>query len=336
MAVAAGGAAYLWTRDDGGTAAPDEPASAEGQDATAPSTTMAPADLCPAQADLCIGVVTSQPTTDPETVQVWGAVEAFADGSGAETTLIESTLAVDHGLHLQRLADDGFHLIVTVGFDLASVTRPAAATYHDIDFVAVGQPPGPGPTNLATVVFLPESAGLLAGQLAATVSETGVVAVILGSDLLPGSILFADGFRAGAEMINPEIEMIISYHPGDLDQAADDPDWAAQATATALANGADVIAEGGTATGAGALIEAAESEGTYCIGAMIDRATFGPTAENCLLSSVVNQLDGALTDLLVAHVDGTFPAGTYTGATELTPFGPFEVPEEALALLPAG
>ncbi len=328
LAIAAlvAGGLFVVTRGEDTPDATD--ASAVGSDETATQPTIvAEIDHCPGNADLCVGVVTTESATGPSTAQAWAAVERLADDRDAETFLIESDLPVDHGPDIQRLTDDGFDVIVTVGFDLTEVTRSAARAYPDVDFVAVDQPAAPGPANLATVIFAPDEAGNLAGGLAAMLTETSVIAAVLGSDLLPGSLLFAEGFEIGARTVNPDIETIITYHPGDLDRAADDPDWAAQATGDALANGADVVVEGGGPTGLGALTRAAESEGTFCIGVVIDRS--GVEVEACLVSSVLERVDLAVADLVTAHTEDRFPSGAYAGTIELAPFGRFadQVPD---------
>ncbi|MCP5025550.1 MAG: BMP family ABC transporter substrate-binding protein [Actinomycetia bacterium] len=334
VALLAGGV-FVATRSDNDDPTDNTGPPAGGPDETvAPSTVVAEIVHCPDGAELCIGMVTATSATEPVTALAWTAVETAAGSQGAEIVLIESDLPVDYGPTLQRLAADGFHVIVTVGFDLTEVTRSAARAYPDIHFVAVDQPTGVGPSNLAATTFASDEAGALAGTLAAMLTETSVVAAVLGSDLLPGSLLFAEGFEAGARAVNPDIATIVTYHPGDLALAANDPGWAAQVTGEALANGADVVVEGGGATGVGALRRAAEAEGTFCLGVVVDRSGLG--ADSCLVSSLVNRVDRAVAELITAHVEGTFPSGAYAGTVELAPFGPFavQVPAEALALLP--
>ena len=63
----------------------------------------------------------------------------------------------------------------------------------------------------------------LAGALAAMMSETGTVAAVLGTDLIPPVVAFKEGYEAGAKSINPDINLISTYHPGGLDVAFTDP-----------------------------------------------------------------------------------------------------------------
>ena len=52
---------------------------------------------------------------------------------------IETGDAKDYGANIALFAEDGYDVIVTVGFAMGEATAEAAATYPDIDFIGVDQ-----------------------------------------------------------------------------------------------------------------------------------------------------------------------------------------------------
>ncbi|MEZ4616616.1 MAG: hypothetical protein R2867_14105 [Caldilineaceae bacterium] len=56
--------------------------------------------------------------------------------------------------------------------------------------------------NLAGLIF-PDQSGFLAGALAAQLSQTGKVAAVLGTDLVPPVVAFGGDCNLGAKYINP-------------------------------------------------------------------------------------------------------------------------------------
>ena len=56
---------------------------------------------------------------------------------------------------------------------------------------------------------------------------TPPVALLQGTDLVPPVVAFGEGYINGAKAINPDIEVISTYHPGEISQAFVDPEWGA-------------------------------------------------------------------------------------------------------------
>ena len=99
---------------------------------------------------------------------------------------------------------------------------------------------------------------------------------MLGTDLVPPVVAFKEGYEAGAKYINPDINVISTYHPGELSQAFVDPEWGAATAKQAVDQGADVVFGAGGMTGNGALQEVASQEGLFCIG--VDTRSVGDVA----------------------------------------------------------
>lgn len=287
----------------------------------------------------CVGLVTDVGEIDDKSFNqsAWdGVVQAEAE-LGAQVDFIETQDAKDYAANIGLFADEGYDVVVTVGFALGGATLEAACNYPDIDFIGVDQfqspvtPEGwvcgdqswPLP-NLAGLIFAEDKAGFLAGALAAMMSESGTIAAVLGTNLVPPVVAFKEGYENGARYINPDITLISTYHPGGLDVAFTDPEWGATTARQALDQGADVVFGAGGKTGNGALIEVAGEEGAYCIGVDSDQWETVPEAHACLISSAMKLITPGVFDLVSASQGGSFPAGNFVGSVGLASFHDFD------------
>ncbi len=284
----------------------------------APTTTEAVA----APAGACIGLVTDVGQVDDKSFNqsAWEGVQAAGEASGADVNYIETQAAKDYATNIGLFADDGCDVIVTVGFALGEATGIASAEYPDIDFVGVDQWQAEPIANVAGLLFPEDQAGYLAGALAASLSTSGVIAEVLGTDLVPPVVAFGEGFVNGARHIDPSIEVIKTYHPGGLDVAFTDPEWGATTARQALDQGADVVFGAGGKTGNGAIIEVAGEAGAFCIGVDTDQWDTVPEAHPCLVSSSMKMITDGVVDLVGQSFAGSMPAGNYYGGVALAPF----------------
>jgi basic membrane protein A len=269
----------------------------------------------------------------------WEGVVQAAQGLGLtedeDYRYIETQAATDYADNLQQFIDAGYPVIVTSGFAAGEATRAAAQENPDIYFIGVDQFQGEPLPNLTGLVFNEDKAGFLAGALAANLSKSGTIAAVLGTDLVPPVVAFGVGFENGAKHVNPDINVISTYHPGEIAQAFTDPEWGAATARQALDQGADVIFGAGGQTGNGALQEVAAAEGAgtdlFCIGVDTDQWETLPAAHPCLVSSAIKLITPGVVELLTTYAaDGTMTSGNYFGAAGLAPFHDFEetVPQE--------
>jgi basic membrane protein A and related proteins len=244
---------------------------------------------------------------------------------------IETQDAKDYADNMQQFIDEDYNVIVTVGFALGEATIQAARENPDIFFIGVDQFQGEAIPNVVGLVFNEDQSGFLAGALAAYLTQSGTIAAVLGTDLVPPVVAFKEGYELGARYINPDINIISSYHPGELSQAFTDPEWGAATAKQAIDQGADVIFGAGGLTGNGALQEVAANEGLFCIGVDTDQWLTLPAAHACLVSSAMKLITPAVEELIVNAAAGEFATGNYFGDAGLAPFHDFEdiVPQEA-------
>lgn len=253
---------------------------------------------------------------------------------GEDCRYIETQDPADYAENMQQFIDGGFNVIVSVGFALGEATAEAAKANPDIMFIGVDQFQGETIPNLTGLIFHEDQSGFLAGALAAQLSQTGQIAAVLGTDLVPPVVAFGQGYELGAKYINPDIQVTTTYHPGGLDRAFTDPEWGASTARQALDQGADVIFGAGGNTGNGALQEVAAAEGAgttvFCIGVDTDQWETLPAAHPCLVSSAMKLITPGVVELVTLANQGAFPGGNFFGGAGLASFHDFEdqIPQE--------
>ncbi len=267
----------------------------------------------------------------------WEGVLA-AEACGATVNYIETQDSADYANNIAEFAEQGYDIIVTVGFALGNATLEAAATYPDVTFIGVDQSQAETVENVVGLVFNEDQSGFLAGALAARLTQTGTIAAVLGTDQVPPVVAFKEGYEAGARYIHPDITIISTYHPGAIDQAFTDPEWGATTAKQALDQNADVVFGAGGKTGNGALIEVANAVSAdgpppFCIGVDTDQWLTVPEAHPCLVSSAMKLLDRGVADIIMSIADGTVPAGNFFGDAALAPYHDLAdlVPDEVKA-----
>jgi basic membrane protein A and related proteins len=290
------------------------------------------ADECSKADVFCVALVTDVGEVDDKSFNqsAWEGVVRAKEDLGAKINYVETKDAKDYQTNIALFADQKVDAIVTVGFAMGEATAEAAVKYPDIKFIGVDQFNGTENSNQTGLLFNEDKAGFLAGALAAMMTESGTVAAVLGTDLIPPVVAFKVGYENGAKYITPDINLISTFHPGGLDVAFTDPEWGATTAKQAMDQGADVVFGAGGKTGNGALIEVAGNEGKFCIGVDSDQWETVPEAHPCLISSAMKLITPGVFDLVKAVKDGIFAPGNFFGSVGLAPFHDFEdeVPQD--------
>lgn len=275
---------------------------------------------------LCVGLVTDVGEIDDKSFNqsAWKGVNMASEQLGAHVKYIETRDAKDYRANIDLFARNGYDVIVTVGFALGEATALAAERYPRSRFIGVDQFQVKPLKNLVGLIFHEDQSGFLAGALAALLSKSGTIAAVFGTDLVPPVVMFKKGYEAGARYINPNINLISTYHPGGLAVAFTDPEWGAATTKQAIDQGADVIFGAGGKTGNGCLVEAAAHAGKYCIGVDSDQWYTLPEARPCLVSSALKVISPSVLALIERATEDRFPEGNYFGEVGLAPFHAFD------------
>jgi basic membrane protein A len=257
-----------------------------------------------------VGLVTDVGKVDDKTFNqfAYEGMMRAADEYDLKADYIETMQPTDYEKNIQTFAEEGYDVIVTVGFMITDATLMMAEKYPDIYFVGVDQfYPEPLPNSMG-LLFEEDQSGFVAGALAAMMSETDVIGIVAGMEI-PPVIKFRKGYENGAKYINPGIKVLGVY----IDSFTA-PDRGKAAAEAQIAEGADVIFGAGGPTGSGGIVAAME-KGVYGIGVDQDEyyTTMGGGPAPYLLSSAMKRVDTAVYTGIKAAVEGTFEGGHWFG-----------------------
>jgi basic membrane protein A len=319
--------------------------------------------------ELKIGLVTDVGTIDDRNFNQysWEGTLAGAEAVGApEPQYAISQTSADIGPNIQAFVDQAYDIIVTVGFAAGADTLAAALANPDISFIGVDQgvcvdeAGAPDATftcagdasvlvpNYQGIGWREEQPGYLAGIVAASVSETGHIAALGGTAVIPAVVNYIEGYASGARSINPDAVVTVTYASGAPDAAAfNDPAGGQALAQQMLAQDPeiDVFFQVAGKTGNGVL-QAACDAGIWGIGVDVDQFLSTPETAACTLVSAEKKLSKNVSDAIGRIVDGTAVGGTLrlgidTQDVGLSPFHDFEdqisdETREALAAAEAG
>jgi basic membrane protein A and related proteins len=279
-----------------------------------------PADC--AQANVfCVGLVTASDSIDDGiNQQAWlGLQDAKAEGLADRIDYIETVDSRDREANIQVFINDGYDVIITVGSSMTNETIAAAQKNPKIRFIGVEQTQDETLPNLTGLVFHEERSGFLAGALAASITQTNHVAAICEAEFIDAMRRYCDGFKAGAQYTNANVNATIVYRTGSNQYLFNDPDWGSQTALQAVNDGADVIFAAGGNT-ADAALETAAAQGVYVIGSETDQYESLTDIRSRLVSSAMNDVRTSVRDLMRLARTNQLPAGNFFGQIELAPF----------------
>ena len=279
---------------------------------------------CSSEEIFCVGLVTDVGTIDDKSFNqsAWEAVQQAEKDLGARVQYIETEDVKDYAKNIATFGDQGYDVIVTVGFALGEATIVAAKTYPEVDFIGVDQFQVETVDGVAGLNFSEDQAGFLVGALAAVMSKSQKIGAICGTDAVPPNWRFGEGYKAGAayadQLKGTPTEVMVVYHSNDV-KALTDSEWGEATARTMLDQGADVIFGCGGVTGHGAIIAAAQAD-AYAIGADTDQYLTLPEAAPRMLSSAMKHITPGVFELIKFSKDGSFPSGNYFGHVGYAPY----------------
>ena len=270
---------------------------------------------------VCAGLVTASGSIDEGiNQQAWlGLQDAKAEGLADRIDHIETVDSRDREANIQTFINDGYDVIITVGSSMVNETIATAQKNPKIKFIGVEQTQTTTYPNLTGLVFHEERSGFLAGALAASITQTNRIAALCEAKFIDAMRRYCDGFKAGAQYINANVNITVVYRTGPNQILFNDPDWGNQTALQAVRDGADVIFAAGGNT-ADAALETAAGQGTYVIGSETDEYESLTDIHSRLVSSAVNEVRTGVRDLMRLARNNQLPAGNFFGQTELAPF----------------
>ncbi|MDI3298509.1 MAG: BMP family ABC transporter substrate-binding protein [Bacillota bacterium] len=226
---------------------------------------------------------------------------------GVQGTVVQSKQQTDYIPNLTGLAQQGYNLVIAVGFLMQDQVQQVAKEYPQTRFaiIDVGIE---GIPNLASAVFKYQEAGYLAGAMAGLIEKeralpgikgTNKIGIVAGMKIPPVDAYIA-GFEAGVSKVAPEVQVILRYA-----NSFDDPAAGRELALAEAAQGAEIIQQAAGNTGTGA-IEGAKQAGVYAIGVDMDQNYLAPET---VIFSALKKVDTVTFDLIKSAKEGRFQGG---------------------------
>jgi basic membrane protein A and related proteins len=290
------------------------PTTAASAPAASPAASESAAPSVAGTSDLKIGVVTDVGKVNDKNFNQFsyaGAVNGAVSIGAKTPSVVVPTAPSDYEPDLQAYVDQGYDIIVAVGFNLVPPTAKLAKLNKDIWFIGVDHNPcinakgDIDPTfadcsgDLATLIpnyiainYQEDQAGYLAGIVAASASKSGIIGAVGGVAVCGPCVRYIQGFYLGAQSVNPAIKMKSAWvSASDFVKG-----FADQAGGTAYGEqfikqnaGIDVVFQVAGLTGNG-VIDAACAAGINAVGVDVDQYQSYAASQPCILTSAEKHL----------------------------------------------
>ena len=261
----------------------------------------------------------------------WKGLADAAEQYGITANFIESQAQADYEANMIEFAEQGYDLIVPVGFLLADATAKAAEQYPDVKFaiVDVGWLSAP---NLEGIEFHSDEAAFGAGYLAAAMADIfdpadPKVGHVSGMQI-PTVEIFNAAYESGIKYYNEKYGKSVQFL-GVYVGAFEAPDEGKVQGNSLIDEGVDIICGVGGKTGNGG-IAAAKERGKWGVGVDVDQYYTLPNEKDILITSTMKRLDAAVFGVITSILEGTWTGnasyyGTLAnGGVGMAPFHDFE------------
>ena len=218
--------------------------------------------------------------------------------------VLTSSSGADYTPNLTTLAQQGYNLVIPVGFLMADATDAVAKQFPSVKFAMVDSDATlekGDPKNIEGLLFEEQQAGYLAGYLAGLYAKEHNYKTIssVGGQKIPPVDHYIAGYQAGAKKADPGIQTLNGYSQDFTDQSK-----CKQIALNQIQQGSKVVFQVAGACGLGAL-SAAQQQGVQGIGVDADQAYLG----SYILTSAEKKVDVAVFNAIKSLMAGKFAAG---------------------------
>ena len=234
-----------------------------------------------------------------------------------ETKIIENNDVGEQQLAARAMADQGYDLVITVGFGSADWTTQIATEYPKTWFAIVdstlNDKDGNPLKNGTGLTFREDEGSFTVGMIAAFLTKTNKVSYIGGMDV-PLLHRFEQGFIQGVKYVNPKVEVTSGWVG-----AFDNPNKGKELALTQYAEGSDIIYAAAGKSGEGVL-QASKEQNKFSIGVDSDQDYMQPGS---VITSMLKRVDlavlGEVQDLVACKLTtGTKVFGLQEGGVGST------------------
>lgn len=209
----------------------------------------------------------------------------------------------------RQYAEEGWDIIISGNWQYEGAMLAVAAEYPEIKYLNFdySNVEANALDNVYAITYAAHEIGYVAGVVAATKSQTGIIGGVGGMEN-DGIKQFMGGYLQGASDVNPDIQIIVSY-VGNFSDA----NTAKEISLNMINEGADVIWGCAGGAGNGVFAAVAESEGVWAIGVDSDQyVSMGgqPELQATILTSALKKCDYGVFTAVQQIIEGTAPFGT--------------------------
>jgi basic membrane protein A len=204
------------------------------------------------------------------------------DSLGASISNIQTKTPAEFEENFRQYGAQGYDLVFGHGFEFQDAALRVGPDFPKTVYIATSGNRAAG--NVAGMVFAFEDPSYLAGLVAGSMTKSGIVGTIGGTELPPVKSSFV-AFERGVHDVNPKVKVLSSFI-GNWDDAAAGKE---QALAQ-IAQGADLIFQNADAAGLGVFQAAREKKGVWVFGSNSNQNGVAP---DVVIGSVVIDLPHA-------------------------------------------
>jgi basic membrane protein A and related proteins len=215
--------------------------------------------------------------------------------------------------NVTNLADQGYDLVVAVGFAFSEHIAAIAPDYPDVDFAVVdgfANAVAEDLTNVADLTFKEHEGSYLVGVAAGMKTQTNTVGFLGGQEGTGLIEKFQAGYEAGVEASCPDCEILVEYI-GDSTQAFVDPTRGEALSGKMYDDGADVVYHAAGQSGLG-LFKAAVAAGDDAVAIGVDSdqyLTASPEEQQHIMTSMLKRVDTAVFEAIEGEGEDSFEPG---------------------------
>jgi len=224
---------------------------------------------------------------------------------GVTGQVAESKSAADYIPNLSNFAQQGYDLVVAVGFLMTDAVDAVATKFPNTKFAIVdvdATSMKDKPTNVQGILFKEQESGYLSGYLSGLLIDAKhlkKVAGTVGGIKIPPVDRYIAGFIAGLHKADPKIKELNGYSQDFVDQAK-----CKEVALNQIAQGSSVEFQVAGGCGLGVL-DAAKQKGIWGIGVDSDQRFLGPQ----VLTSAIKKVDAGVYQTIASAGNGTFKGG---------------------------
>ena len=246
---------------------------------------------------LKVALLTPGPISD----QSWNGgayagLERIRDSLGASISHVQTKTPAEFEENFRQYGAQGYDIVFGHGFEFQDAAKRVGPDYPKTAYIISSAGLAQAP-NVAGIGFAFSDASYLAGMVAGSVTRSGVVGTIGGTEIPPVRESF-DAFVEGVHAVAPSARVLRAFIGNWDDASAGREQAAAQ-----INQGADVIFQNADAAGLGVFQAARQSKKALVIGSNSNQNAVAP---EITLGSVVIDLPHAFLTVARSVKDRTF------------------------------